>query len=83
MRRLKFPILLIVGILLVVAALPVGAQTYYFSMDEEYVQVFWESDGSIRIEYIRVFTNDRSASPMEFIDIGMPNYEYDLTSIYG
>ena len=83
MRRLKYPILLIVGILLVVIALPVGAQTYYYSMDEEYVQVYWESDGSIRIEYIMVFTNDRSASPMEFVDIGMPNYEYDLSSIYG
>lgn len=83
MRRLKFPILLIVGILLAVTALPVGAQDYYFSMDEEYVQVFWESDGSIRIEYIMVLTNDRSAPPIEFVDIGMPNYEYDLSNIFG
>jgi hypothetical protein len=83
MKRLNYLVLLIVGILLVVIALPVRAQTYYFSVDESYVQVYWESDGSIRIEYIMVFTNDRSASPMEFIDIGMPNYEYDLSSIYG
>jgi hypothetical protein len=83
MRHLRYTVLLIVGILLVVAVLPVRAQTYYFSVDEEYVHVFWESDGSMRIEYIMVFTNDRSASPIDFIDIGMPNYEYDLSSIYG
>ena len=83
MKRLKYPLLFLVGILLVVFVLPVRAQTYYFSVDEEYVQVYWESDGSIRIEYIMVFTNDRSASPIDFIDIGMPNYEYDLSSIYG
>ena len=55
MKRLQYSVLLIVGILLVVTAFPVRAQTYYFSVDEEYVQVYWESDGSIRIEYIMVY----------------------------
>jgi hypothetical protein len=83
MRYLRLTILLFVSFLLVSTSIPALAQTYYFSMDEELVQVYWESDGSMRIEYIMVLTSDRSASPMEFVDIGIPNYEYDLSSIYG
>jgi hypothetical protein len=83
MRYIRLTIWIIVSLLLVSTSSPALAQTYYFSVDEELVQVYWESDGSMRIEYIMVFTNDRSASPIEFVDIGIPNYEYDLSSVYG
>ena len=83
MKRQYFSILLIVSLLLLLTAVPAIAQTYYFSVDEEIVHVYWESDGSMRIEYILVFTNDPSASPIEYVDIGLPNYRYDLSSVYG
>ena len=70
MKRLIFSILVTIGLLLSLASVPALAQTYYFSVDEELVNVYWESDGSMRIEYIMVCTNDRSASPIDFIDIG-------------
>jgi len=83
MKRQYFSILLTVSLLLILTAVPVLAQTYYFSVDQEIVHVYWESDGSMRIEYILVLTNDPSASPLDFIDIGLPNYNYDLSSVYG
>ncbi|MCK4692608.1 MAG: hypothetical protein KAT23_03200, partial [Anaerolineales bacterium] len=83
MKRQYFSILLTVSFLLVLTTIPVLAQTYYFSVDEEIVDVYWESDGSVRIEYILVLTNDPSASPIDFIDFGLPNYNYDLSSVYG
>ncbi len=83
MKRQYFSVLLTVSLLLILTAVPVLAQTYYFSVDEEIVDVYWESDGSMRIEYILVVTNDQSASPIDFIDFGLPNYNYDLSSVYG
>ncbi|MCK4961497.1 MAG: hypothetical protein KAS19_03380, partial [Anaerolineales bacterium] len=83
MKRKYFSILLTVSLLLILTAVPVLAQTYYFSVDEEIVHVYWESDGSIRIEYILVITNDPSASPFDFVDFGLPNYNYDLANVYG
>ena len=83
MKRLIFSILVTIGLLLSLASVPALAQTYYFSVDEELVNVYWESDGSMRIEYIIVFTNDRSASSIEFVDIGLPSYDYSVSDIYG
>jgi hypothetical protein len=57
------------------------AQNYSFSLDQETVNVFWNSDGSASIDYVFVFTNDPGASPIDFIDVGLPNSNYDLNSI--
>lgn len=60
---------------------PVAAQTYSFSLDQEIVDVYWESDGSARIEYQLTFTNDPLTSPIDFVDIGVPNDSFDLGSV--
>jgi hypothetical protein len=54
---------------------------YYFSVDNETVDVYWESDGTMRIEYVFVITNSTSADPMPYIDIGVPTSNYDLSSV--
>ena len=81
MKRI-LPLLMVVGLLaLVLPIQTVLAQTYYFSVDRETVDVYWESDGTMRIEYEYVLTNSTSADPMEFIDIGTPTSNYDLSSV--
>jgi hypothetical protein len=57
------------------------AQTYFFSLDEEIVNVYWNSDGTISADYVFVFTNSTSADPIAFVDVGMPNGSYDWNSI--
>jgi hypothetical protein len=59
----------------------VAAQTYYFSLDEETVNVYWNSDGTVALDYNLVFTNDSGASAIDFVDVGLPNGSYDWNSI--
>jgi len=57
------------------------AQTYYFSLDEEIVNVYWNEDGTIAVDYIFAFSNSPSADPIDFVDVGMPNASFDWNSI--
>ena len=57
------------------------AQTYSFSLPQETVNVYWNQDGTSSIDYIFVFTNDSFASPIDYVDIGVPNENYDLNSV--
>lgn len=57
------------------------AQTYSFRLDRETVDAYWQSDGSLRLEYTFVFTNDPFASPIDFVDVGLPTDRYDLSAI--
>lgn len=80
MKKKIFPFLL----LCLFALLPGSAlaQTYYFSMDQETVHVFWNEDGTTSIDYVFVFTNDNSASPIDFVDVGLPNSNFDKSTIF-
>ncbi|MDA1330399.1 MAG: hypothetical protein DWG76_05490 [Chloroflexi bacterium] len=70
--------------LLLVLLLPVGgaqAQTYAFTVDQERVDLYWETDGSLSIDYEITFTNAAYADPIDFVDIGLPNGNYRLSNI--
>jgi hypothetical protein len=75
---------LVVFLALILLALPIGsvkAQNYSFRLDHEIVHVYWNGDGTAEIEYTFVFTNDSGASPLDFVDVGVPNSNYDLSTI--
>lgn len=55
------------------------AQTYLFSMDELHVDVYINGDGTVSLRYQFVFTNDPSASPIDFVDVGMPTGNFSMT----
>jgi len=57
------------------------AQTYSFSLDEQSVDVFWNEDGTMSLDYILVFTNDASASPIDYVDLGLPTADFNENSI--
>ena len=76
--------LVVVFLALILLALPIGivkAQNYSFSLDQEIVHVYLNGDGTATIEYTLVFTNDSGASPLDFVDVGIPNSNYDLSTI--
>ncbi len=60
---------------------PVHAETYYFSIEQETVDVYWEDDGTMLITYEMRITNDPGASPIPWIDIGLPNMAIDLSTV--
>ena len=81
----KRAILLALGLLLVllvfVPAVPTHAQTYRFSLPVYEVEAYIEEDGSVTLYYYMVFQNDPSASPIDFVDLGLPYADYNLRDI--
>ena len=79
LRRILITILvLLLAALLTVQA---AAQSYFFSMDKEEVDVYWNSDGTMALDYMLTFTNQPGGHPIEFVDVGMPNDSFDFSSI--
>lgn len=77
--RLTASLLLVVMMFAFTAS--VQAQTYLFSLDEQVVNVYWNDDGSVALDYLFTFSNDPSADAIDFVDVGMPNDYYEWSSI--
>ncbi len=75
--------LILISLVLLVLLLPSSslAQSYSFQVPESTVDVFWNSDGTLSLLYEWVFTNDSNAPAIDFIDIGLPSNNFDLSSI--
>src|SRR5512138_3909159 len=71
--------------LVILAALSMAtsalAQSYYFSLDKEVVNVFWNSDGSLSLDYVFTFTNQPGAHAIDAVDVGLPNNDYVQSTI--
>jgi len=57
------------------------AQDYYFSLDKEIVDVYWNSDGTMSLDYLLTFTTQPGGHIIDFVDVGMPNGNFDFNSI--
>ncbi len=70
-------------LLLILVLIPTGvfAQSYFFSLDRETVNLYWQEDGTLDIAYEFVFTNQPSGAPIEFVDVGLPNNNFSVSEI--
>ncbi|HEY5731687.1 MAG TPA: hypothetical protein VIS72_16685, partial [Anaerolineales bacterium] len=59
----------------------VYAQDYYFSMDKLVVDVYWNDDGTMSLDYLLTFTTQPGGHIIDFVDVGMPNGNFDFNSI--
>jgi hypothetical protein len=78
-RRLK-SILLIFTILLLVSS-PATAQSLSFQVPKLTIDVYWNSDGTVSLDYTFVFVNNPSGSPIDYVDLGLPNNNYSDNNI--
>ncbi len=62
------------------STLNVFAQSYYFSLDQEVVNVYWNSDGTLALDYQLKFTNQPGGHAIDFVDMGMPNGNFDINT---
>ena len=64
-------------------AVNVSAQDlpYYFQVNKEVVQVYWNSDGTQSLDYTWTFTNQSKSHPIDFVDVGMPNSNFHTDTI--
>jgi hypothetical protein len=74
-------ILVLLAVLVCASTVPAAGQTYSFSLDVEAIDVHWQADGTAAIDYLMTFTNSPSADPMEYVDIGLPTEDYDLSRV--
>jgi len=63
-------------------ALPASAlaQDYLFRVDKEVVDVLWNADGTLGIEYTWTFTAQPGSHAIEYVDVGMPNSNFDMST---
>lgn len=73
---LVFAALLIIGTLCI--TVPANAQNYSFEVPTEEVIATINPDGTVDLEYTIAFKNQPGASAIDIVDIGMPNYAYDI-----
>lgn len=81
MKLLRYLSVFLVIILLAGSATPVVAQDYIFQVPEMATVVSINQDGSINIDYTLTFLNDSNAHEIDIVDIGLPNYNYNLRNI--
>ncbi len=81
MKFFKITCALLIILLLGAITSPVFAQDYRFQVPEIAVVVSINQDGSINLEYTMTFVNDSGAHAIDYVDIGLPNYDYKLRDI--
>ena len=54
----------------------VSAQSYSFSLDKEIVNVFWNTDGTLALDYQFTFTNASGGHVIDFVDVGVPTGQF-------
>ena len=74
-------VLALIALLVGLWVAPVGAQQYGFSVDKNISHVYINKDGSVDVEYWLTFTCQPGAHAIDIVDIGMPNEDYDLSSV--
>ncbi|MBN1371748.1 MAG: hypothetical protein JW987_07385 [Anaerolineaceae bacterium] len=72
---------LAVFMLLAVGVQPVSAQTYLFEVERSEAVITIDEQGLATVEYIYEFVNTPSADPIDFVDVGMPTFDYSLSNV--
>jgi hypothetical protein len=76
-----FPLILILILFSFALAGEASAQSYYFAVPTEVVNVTITDQGTMAIDYAITFDNTHGGSAIDAIDIGLPNNHYILSSI--
>ena len=79
MRKRILSILILITLLLSLSS-SAFAQGYYFQVLKLYIDLYWNDDGTVTINYVFDFINDASGD-IEYVDLGLPNNSYDESQI--
>lgn len=80
MRKLFISFSLLLCLLVWISS-PALAQTYSYTLPKETVDVYWNSDGTLSLDYTYIFTNDPSGPTIEYVDLGLPNNNFSINDI--
>jgi hypothetical protein len=81
--RNRFLTLALIAVVLMAVVLPVivYAQTYKYSLPQQFIDLYINEDGTYSVDYLFVFANDPSGPTIEYVDVGVPTSNYDLNSV--
>jgi hypothetical protein len=80
MKRTLWTIALVIIVALSITTSAL-AQSYSFRLDQEVVNVYWNSDGTMSLDYVFTFSNQPGAHAIDFVDVGLPNNSYVYNTI--
>ncbi len=80
MKKLRLLASFVLIIFMFTMVSSVAAQSYTFNLTQEIVNVYWNSDGTMALDYVFTFVNDPGGHVIDFVDVGMPNGNFDLGS---
>jgi len=58
------------------------AQSLSFQLPQETIHIFWNEDGTESIDYTFLFKNETWGSAIDYVDIGLPSPNYELSSVF-
>ena len=71
----------LVAVTLLILSPSAVAQNYSFNLQKDHVDLYINHDGTVQIVYDLTFANDSGASPIDVVDVGLPNDTYRLSEI--
>ena len=77
-RLLTILLLTILALSITTSAL---AQDYFFQLEREVVNVYWNADGTLSLDYQFTFNNQPSGHAIEFVDVSSPKGQMDMSSV--
>ncbi len=72
---------LLLILLLALQVAPANAQNLDFQVPQQNIQAIVNSDGTLSLDYTIVFANSASGDVIDIVDVGMPNYDYEISSM--
>ncbi len=77
-RLLTIALVLMLALSLTTSAF---AQDYFFQLEREVVNVYWNPDGTLSLDYVFTFNNQPGGHAIEFVDVSSPKGEVDMSSV--
>ncbi|MBI5954560.1 MAG: hypothetical protein HY865_23130 [Chloroflexi bacterium] len=81
MKRILISLFVFILAFAVTASASARDLPYYFQVEKQVVNVFWNSDGSMSLDYRWTFVNQTGSHVIDFVDVGMPNYNFDMSTV--
>ncbi len=84
MKRKPFAVLIFFLLILSLTSNVMAQEeaAYLFTLEKEEVHVFYNEEGLMSLDYLFVFENAPNGHVIDFVDVGMPNYYWDIFSVY-
>jgi hypothetical protein len=79
--RKKLLSLFAIFTLLLLISTPALAQSYSFQVPKETIDAYWNSDGTLALDYSITFINNPGGHIIDYIDLGLPNSNYSDSAI--